>query len=42
MRAKAVENAMGRMALEACLAVLRGERPAHVVNPAVYEGTERP
>jgi D-3-phosphoglycerate dehydrogenase len=35
-------NAMGRMALEACLAVLRGERPAHVVNPAVYEGTERP
>ncbi len=35
-------NAMGRMALEACLAALRGERPAHVVNPAVYEGTERP
>jgi D-3-phosphoglycerate dehydrogenase len=29
-------NAMGRMALEACLAVLRGERPAHVVNPDVY------
>lgn len=29
-------NAMGRMALDACLAVLRGERPAHVVNPDVY------
>jgi D-3-phosphoglycerate dehydrogenase len=29
-------NAMGRMALDACLAVLRGERPAHVVNPEVY------
>jgi phosphoglycerate dehydrogenase-like enzyme len=32
-------NAMGRMALDACLAVLRGERPAHVINPAVYTGT---
>jgi len=31
-------NAMGRMALDACLSVLRGERPAHVVNPAVYTG----
>jgi D-3-phosphoglycerate dehydrogenase len=31
-------NAMGRMALDACLAVLRGERPAHVVNPDVYSG----
>ena len=29
-------NAMGRMALDACLAVLRGERPAHVVNSDVY------
>lgn len=29
-------NAMGRMALDACLAVLRGARPAHVVNPDVY------
>jgi len=32
-------KAMGRMALDACLAVLRGERPAHVINPAVYTGT---
>jgi D-3-phosphoglycerate dehydrogenase len=31
-------NAMGRMALGSCLAVLRGERPDHVVNPQVYEG----
>jgi D-3-phosphoglycerate dehydrogenase len=31
-------NAMGRLALDACLAVLRGERPAHVVNPDVYKG----
>jgi D-3-phosphoglycerate dehydrogenase len=30
-------NTMGRMAMEACLAVLRGQRPAHVVNPEVYE-----
>ena len=30
-------NAMGRMALDACLAVLKGERPAHIVNPEVYE-----
>lgn len=30
-------NAMGWMSLRACLAVLRGERPAHVVNPEVYE-----
>ena len=29
-------NAMGWMSLKACLAVLRGERPAHVVNPEVY------
>jgi len=28
---------MGRMALDACLAVLRGQRPEHVVNPEVYE-----
>ena len=35
-------NAMGRMALAACLAVLRGERPTHVVNPAVYEGRDQP
>ena len=34
-------NAMGRMALDACLAVLRGERPAHVINPAVYTGTAK-
>jgi len=33
-------NAMGRMALDACLAVLRGERPAHVINPAVYTGRD--
>lgn len=31
-------NAMGRMALDACLAVLREERPAYVVNPDVYTG----
>ncbi len=31
-------NAMGRMALDACLAVLREERPAYVVNPEVYTG----
>jgi len=31
-------NAMGRMALDACLAVLRGERPTHIVNPDVYRG----
>jgi D-3-phosphoglycerate dehydrogenase len=30
-------NAMGWMSLEDCLAVLRGERPAHAVNPEVYE-----
>ena len=30
-------NAMGRMSLDACLAVLRGERPAHIINPEVYE-----
>lgn len=30
-------NAMGRMSLEACLAVLRGERSPHTVNPEVYE-----
>ena len=33
-------NAMGRMALDACLAVLRGQRPAHVVNPDVYTGMD--
>jgi D-3-phosphoglycerate dehydrogenase len=30
-------NAMGRMSLDACLAVLRGERPGHIVNPEVYK-----
>jgi len=30
-------NAMGWMSLKACLAVLRGERPASVVNPEVYK-----
>jgi D-3-phosphoglycerate dehydrogenase len=30
-------NAMGQMSLNACLAVLRGERPAHIVNPEVYK-----
>jgi D-3-phosphoglycerate dehydrogenase len=30
-------NTMGRMALEACLAILQGERPVHIVNPKVYE-----
>jgi D-3-phosphoglycerate dehydrogenase len=34
-------NSMGRMALDACLAVLRGERPAHIVNPEVYQRLER-
>ena len=33
-------TAMGRMALDACLAVLRGQRPAHVVNPDVYTGMD--
>jgi len=32
---------MGRAALENLLAVLRGERPAHVANPRVYEGPLR-
>jgi D-3-phosphoglycerate dehydrogenase len=31
-------NAMGWMSLEACLAVLRGEQPPHVVNPDVLTG----
>jgi hypothetical protein len=31
-------NATGRMTLDACLAALRGERPAHVVNPELYAG----
>jgi D-3-phosphoglycerate dehydrogenase len=30
-------TAMGRMSLDACLAVLRGEHPAHIVNPEVYQ-----
>jgi D-3-phosphoglycerate dehydrogenase / 2-oxoglutarate reductase len=30
-------NAMGWMSLNACLEVLSGERPIHVVNPEVYE-----
>ena len=29
-------DAMGRMALQACLAVLDGKKPEHVVNPEVY------
>ena len=29
-------NAMGWMALEDCLSVLRGERPQHLVNPEIY------
>jgi D-3-phosphoglycerate dehydrogenase len=28
---------MGQMALQDCLAVLRGERPGHVVNPNVFD-----
>jgi D-3-phosphoglycerate dehydrogenase len=31
-------NAMGWMSLKDCLAVLNGEKPAHVVNPEVYRG----
>ncbi|MGE5257385.1 MAG: phosphoglycerate dehydrogenase [Hyphomicrobiales bacterium] len=31
-------HTMGRMSVEACLAVLRGERPAHVVNPEALAG----
>jgi len=30
-------NTMGWMSLKACLAVLSGQRPAHVVNPEVYD-----
>lgn len=30
-------NQMGRMSLENCLAVLREERPLHIVNPDVFE-----
>jgi D-3-phosphoglycerate dehydrogenase len=30
-------NRMGRMALQDCLAVLAGRRPAHPANPSVYE-----
>jgi D-3-phosphoglycerate dehydrogenase len=30
-------TAMGRMSLNACLSVLAGERPQHIVNPEVYE-----
>lgn len=30
-------NTMGWMSLQACLAVLRGERPLYIVNPEVYE-----
>jgi D-3-phosphoglycerate dehydrogenase len=29
-------NTMGWMSLQACLAVLRGERPPYIVNPEVY------
>jgi D-3-phosphoglycerate dehydrogenase / 2-oxoglutarate reductase len=29
-------SAMGWMSLRDCLAVLRGEKPQHVVNPEVY------
>jgi hypothetical protein len=37
----AAADAMGRMALDASLAVLRGERPAHLVNPDAYTGRKR-
>lgn len=30
-------NTMGWMSLQACMAVLRGARPTHIVNPEVYE-----
>jgi D-3-phosphoglycerate dehydrogenase / 2-oxoglutarate reductase len=30
-------NTMGWVSLQSCLAVLRGERPTHIVNPEVYE-----
>jgi D-3-phosphoglycerate dehydrogenase len=30
-------NTMGWMSLEACLAVLQGERPEHIINPEVLE-----
>lgn len=30
-------NRMGRMSIENCLAVLRGEQPIHIVNPDVYK-----
>lgn len=30
-------NAMGWMSLKACLSVLSGEKPDHIVNPEVYE-----
>jgi D-3-phosphoglycerate dehydrogenase len=30
-------NTMGWMSLQACMAVLRGERPPRIVNPEVYE-----
>jgi phosphoglycerate dehydrogenase-like enzyme len=33
---------MGALALDACLAVLSGERPPHVVNPEVYGRREEP
>lgn len=33
---EAIHN-MGQMSVEACLAVLRGERPPYVVNPQVYD-----
>jgi hypothetical protein len=31
---------MGRMALDACLAVLQGQRPVHVVNPEVFKSQD--
>jgi D-3-phosphoglycerate dehydrogenase len=34
-------HTMGWMSVEACLAVLRGERPAHAVNPEVLAGDRK-
>jgi glyoxylate reductase len=37
----ATRSAMGMLAVENLVAALRGERPAHVVNPSVVEGRRR-
>jgi glyoxylate reductase len=37
----ATRSAMGMLAVENLVAALRGERPAHVVNPSVLEGRRR-